>query len=404
MWSYLVGRLKGTSQTFAYLGIIGGFVADVLQPLAPFTNYLFFLASFSVAVTGVIMVVAISLRDKIFPFFVLSVSAMIFSAAIMFFHNENNTKSGVLAGVIPGVETLQSSLGIIKKDLASIKKSTTEIEQTVKTNLEETQKVGKKVDESTKQIIKSIEKLQKELSEDISEGTKEQISKSIAKLQKDLEGLSENLSEVLSEEEQKRNEWKVSEIPSALPRCKDNEEIWNDCQGAKKYENGDSYAGEWKNNLRHGKGTYRFANGNKYVGEYEDGKWHGKGTFTTQTWEAQYPPNSLWKNGYWVDPNLAWKTGDTSSSLPDCLSTYGNDYWVWTNCFGAYPWQDGTSYAGEWKNGKFHGTGTLTLSYDGDKYVGEFVSGMRHGKGTYYSANGNTQGEKLWKNGKMVSN
>jgi len=38
------------------------------------------------------------------------------------------------------------------------------------------------------------------------------------------------------------------------------------------------------------------------------------------------------------------------------------------------------------------------------KYVGEFVNGMRHGKGTYYSSNGNTQGEKLWKNGKMVSN
>ena len=76
MWSYLIGRLKGTSQTFACLGIIGGFVADVLQPLAPFTNYLFFLASFSVAVTGVIMVVAISLRDKIFPFFVLSDKAL----------------------------------------------------------------------------------------------------------------------------------------------------------------------------------------------------------------------------------------------------------------------------------------------------------------------------------------
>ena len=125
MWSYLIGRLKGTSQTFAYLGIIGGFVADVLQPLAPFTNYLFFLASFSAAVTGVIMVAAVSLRDKFFPFFVLSVSAMIFSAAIMFYHNENNTKSGVLAGVIPGVETLQYSLGIIKKDLAKIEKRNT---------------------------------------------------------------------------------------------------------------------------------------------------------------------------------------------------------------------------------------------------------------------------------------
>ena len=97
---------------------------------------------------------------------------------------------------------------------------------------------------------------------------------------------------------------------SALPRCKDNEEIWNDCQGATKYENGDSYVGEWKDNKRHGKGTYRYADGNKYVGEWKDDDFNGKGTLTTQGWQMQYPPDSLWKNGFWVDPNLITNIDD----------------------------------------------------------------------------------------------
>ncbi|MDZ4132679.1 MAG: hypothetical protein U1E11_06025 [Dethiobacteria bacterium] len=40
----------------------------------------------------------------------------------------------------------------------------------------------------------------------------------------------------------------------------------------------------------------------------------------------------------------------------------------------------GTSYEGEWKNGVFHGQGTLTFA-NGSKLVGEFVDGSIHGIG-----------------------
>ena len=39
-----------------------------------------------------------------------------------------------------------------------------------------------------------------------------------------------------------------------------------------------------------------------------------------------------------------------------------------------------TEYVGEFKDGKFHGQGTLTLP-NGDKYLGAFKSGKKHGKG-----------------------
>ncbi len=80
---------------------------------------------------------------------------------------------------------------------------------------------------------------------------------------------------------------------------------------------------------------------------------------------------------------------------------------------GIYTWDKG-SFVGTWKNGSYHGTGTMTWS-DGQKYVGGFVSGKRHGKGTYTWGNGDTytgdwlngertgQGSFTWANGDVYT-
>jgi hypothetical protein len=54
---------------------------------------------------------------------------------------------------------------------------------------------------------------------------------------------------------------------------------------------------------------------------------------------------------------------------------------------GTYTWADGTKYVGEYKNGKRHGQGTKTFP-DGSKYVGEFKDEKFHGQGTYNHADG----------------
>ena len=38
------------------------------------------------------------------------------------------------------------------------------------------------------------------------------------------------------------------------------------------YKNGDKYKGEFKNNLKEGKGIMEYNNGDKYEGEWESGK------------------------------------------------------------------------------------------------------------------------------------
>ena len=51
---------------------------------------------------------------------------------------------------------------------------------------------------------------------------------------------------------------------------------------------------------------------------------------------------------------------------------------------------DGSSYEGEWAEGKMHGKGKETYA-DGDSYEGEWAEGNMHGKGTYTHANGEVE-------------
>ena len=53
------------------------------------------------------------------------------------------------------------------------------------------------------------------------------------------------------------------------------------------------------------------------------------------------------------------------------------------------------------KNGKEHGTGTLTHA-DGEKYVGGFKEGLHHGNGTITSPNGKVL-KGIWENDKFKS-
>ena len=51
-------------------------------------------------------------------------------------------------------------------------------------------------------------------------------------------------------------------------------------QGTYTSADGHKYVGEWRDDLPHGHGTYTFANGDKYVGEFRADEYHGQGTFT----------------------------------------------------------------------------------------------------------------------------
>ena len=57
---------------------------------------------------------------------------------------------------------------------------------------------------------------------------------------------------------------------------------------------------EWKDEKKHGQGTYTFADEKKYVGGYKDDEYHGQGTFTFADGTVE---KGIWENGELVEPN-----------------------------------------------------------------------------------------------------
>jgi len=77
---------------------------------------------------------------------------------------------------------------------------------------------------------------------------------------------------------------------------------------------------------------------------------------------------------------LFCNVAQTKSSLPECQ---GTSFPTWTSCYGKVgPLPISRDiYAGEWKNGKYHGQGAIEY-LDGTKYVGQWNDGLPNGQGT----------------------
>jgi len=79
--------------------------------------------------------------------------------------------------------------------------------------------------------------------------------------------------------------------------------------------------------------------------------------------------------------NIVGQSSSIAANLPACSGTY------WNNCFGAFTYEDGSTYIGEWKKDKRNGQGTATFP-NGAKYVGEFKDDKANGQGTLTFPNG----------------
>ena len=119
------------------------------------------------------------------------------------------------------------------------------------------------------------------------------------------------------------------------------------------FANGDRYVGQFKDDKKHGEGTFTLADGNKYIGQFRDGKRHGKGTAILAGGDKYV--------GQFKDDK---KHGE-----------------------GIYTTVNGDKYVGQFKDDKTHGEGTFTLA-SGYKYVGQFKEGKRHGKGVVFTVSG----------------
>ncbi|NRB63647.1 MAG: caspase family protein [Saprospiraceae bacterium] len=119
------------------------------------------------------------------------------------------------------------------------------------------------------------------------------------------------------------------------------------------YPNGDTYIGNWRNQVRQGKGRFRFASGNEYLGEFDRNLMQGYGVMT-------------YANGNRYE-------GQWKANLP-----FGK---------GTYTLATGGKYVGYFVNGRFEGQGTMYYG-DGSYYQGEWKNNERHGEGALVMTSG----------------
>ena len=143
----IIDNLKKTGSLFGIIGLIGGTVSDILQPLFPFVSYIFFFTSITSILLFLTLFLAKSLQTKIIPAFLCSFFIMFFSGIFYFFQGEQKLENGFLAETIPLISSLQSSIGLLQDDISQIKKTTENIEET------------------TEQIVTKLDEIQKEFSE-----------------------------------------------------------------------------------------------------------------------------------------------------------------------------------------------------------------------------------------------
>ena len=157
---------KKIVQIFGTFGLITGIISDVLQPLAPFTSYLFFASAiFSVLLLFTYLFFK-RLRIKVLTSLTISIIILFFSGTFYILQNITNSKDNGILSNIKTVEDLQVNLGFIDKSLGEIKEDTTIIKEDTKIIKEVTNFIMSKL-KSIEEKIKTEEAKEKETAESI---------------------------------------------------------------------------------------------------------------------------------------------------------------------------------------------------------------------------------------------
>ncbi|KAJ1432769.1 hypothetical protein B484DRAFT_447617 [Ochromonadaceae sp. CCMP2298] len=129
---------------------------------------------------------------------------------------------------------------------------------------------------------------------------------------------------------------------------------------------GDSYDGQWRDDMRHGHGIYK-SEGGIYTGQWRADNHHGLGEMR---WEDGDSYNGQWRDNH----------------------QHGH---------GLFTWEDGESYDGQWKHGESHGAGVYRYP-NGDSEQGQWVKDSKQGEFIYTRANGKCY-ERVYKDGDIMS-
>jgi hypothetical protein len=158
-----LGHLKRYAAIFMPVAAVGGFVSDVIQPLAPLSTYVFWASMIGTVALIISVFIWRTARPRLLPLLILSASFMTFSSILLVLQTGESQAKGVLATNFPAIAKLQETIGLVQKDIAEIKETTrktAEAVERVEESTKNTEVATRSIAESTDRIAASLEAIQ----------------------------------------------------------------------------------------------------------------------------------------------------------------------------------------------------------------------------------------------------
>lgn len=179
------------------------------------------------------------------------------------------------------------------------------------------------------------------------------------------------------------------------------------------HKNGDTYEGEWLNDKANGFGIYCHIGGEYYEGDWKDDKQNGKGK---ETWndgscyEGDYKDGK--RHGYgifkWIDGSeyegfffQNMFDGQGKYTWNDKREYIGQWHMNQMDGYGIFRWPDGRKYEGDYKKDRKEGFGKFIWP-DGRIFKGQWSNGKQHGQGDFFDPKKKTWKKGVWENGKNI--
>jgi hypothetical protein len=146
--------LRNTALTVTgALCTVGGLVADVLQPVAPFAGYLFYLSLAALIV--LFIVYRRGKEDLLGAVAFAAVASVVFGLIVLLQSSEDSREVGVVAAAVPAVAGLQERLGIIDARLDSISADTQSLKES-----------ARRLESNSEQVLRTLEEMRERFAGD----------------------------------------------------------------------------------------------------------------------------------------------------------------------------------------------------------------------------------------------
>ncbi len=179
------------------IGAIGGFTADVLNPLGPFAGYLALVALAVAALLALATLFRLLAADRGVPAIVFALITCVVTGGIYSLQKSQDAENGIIAKLVPAVSQMQESLGLIAAKVDKIDKTVSEnlaVTKQVQETAEAVQKQGEETQKQTAEVKQTTEEIKKQTEDVKQQGAETQ--KQTAEVKQQTEVIQQQTEEV----------------------------------------------------------------------------------------------------------------------------------------------------------------------------------------------------------------